>query len=122
MNYFLDLLFEALHIFVIVFNLTGWFFSATRFFHFILISLTAFSWLGLGFFYGWGYCFLTDIHWSIKRSLGEYQLPNSYIAYLLEKMSVDNVSHEVIDWIVGSVFCLVFLLSNFLFIKKKSKA
>jgi len=43
----------------------------TRKANLILLLLTGLSWFGLGIFYGWGYCPLTDWHWKVLRELGE---------------------------------------------------
>lgn len=81
MYVFLDYFFTIFHGSLVLFNLVGWIWKTTRPFHLAAISLTMLSWLGLGLFYGWGYCPSTDWHWQIKRTLGETQLPASYIKY-----------------------------------------
>ncbi|WP_334113848.1 DUF2784 family protein, partial [Paucihalobacter sp.] len=72
---------------LIVFNLLGWLFPKTRKLHFYSMLLMLFSWGVLGFWYGFGYCFLTDWHYTILRKLGETSMPNSYIAFLIEKLT-----------------------------------
>ena len=83
----LDPLLFLAHAALVLFNLTGWIWRRTRRAHLITISLTLFSWFGLGLFYGWGYCPCTDWHWEIKRQLGETDLPASYIKYYLDRWS-----------------------------------
>ncbi len=80
-----DNFFLIFHTILILFNLFGWIWLRTRKLHLICISLTLASWIILGFWYGWGYCPLTDWHWDVLRNLGEQNLPNSYISYLLER-------------------------------------
>ena len=80
----LDIFFLTLHAALIFFNLTGWVWKKTRCVHLGVLTLTCFSWLGLGFFYGFGYCPCTDWHWQVKRELGETDLPASYVKYYLD--------------------------------------
>lgn len=89
-----ELLFQLLNIFffffhtaLIVFNLFGWLFNKTRRLHLYSMLLLMFSWVVLGFWKGFGYCFLTDWHYQVLWSLGERDLPNSYIAFLVEQLS-----------------------------------
>jgi uncharacterized membrane protein YeiH len=52
----LDYFFIAFHSALIIFNLFAWIPRFTRRWNLISLGLTAFSWLGLGLFYGIGYC------------------------------------------------------------------
>ena len=106
----LDVLLELTHIIVILFNLIGWLFPKTRFVHWISVNITAFSWLVLGFFYGFGYCFLTDWHWQIKAKLGNIPNENSFITYLLHKVGL-SVSENIVDVITAVIFVIVFIIS-----------
>jgi Protein of Unknown function (DUF2784) len=80
-NYF----FYAFHAVLILFNLLGWLYKKTRKLNLITLLITFASWLLLGIWKGWGYCFLTDWHYSVLRQLGEHELPASYIAFLVQK-------------------------------------
>ena len=84
MYIFLDVLLSLLHSLLIVFVLAGWAMKQTRRAHLTLIGLTVFSWIGLGYWYGFGYCPLTDWHWQVKRKLGQSGLPSSYVKYYLD--------------------------------------
>ncbi len=79
----LDYAFIALHCLVIGFNLFGWCWRGTRRANLVLLVLTGLSWFGLGIFYGWGYCPLTDWHYDVLQALGETGLPYSYVNYML---------------------------------------
>ena len=110
---FLDILLFIVHIVVITFNLTGWIWKRTRRLHLWVVLLTWISWLGFGLFYGFGYCFLTDWHWDIKRKLGETHLPNSFIQYLFEQFGfsiqpsmTDTIT--LIAFLFATVMCLYF--------------
>lgn len=113
----LDYLFDLLHIGVILINLFGWVHPHTRWLQFAVIHLTAVSWLGLGAFYGLGYCVLTDWHWQIKQQLGAGSLPSSYITYLLQGLGID-ISRNVTDWLTGLCFGAALLMS-WLFLWRK---
>ncbi len=101
-----DILFDALHIAVIVFNLSGWIPRRTRFAHRILLGITAFFWLVIGPMLGaLGYCPLTDWHWRIKEMRGATNLPGSYIDYLLNIAGLD-VNPQAVQTGTGIVFAL----------------
>ena len=87
MYVFLDIFFVVFHTALIGFNLTGWIWKKTRRIHLATIALTILSWVGLGFFYGFGYCPCTDWHWQVKRALGETGLPASYVKYYLDTLT-----------------------------------
>lgn len=82
-NYF----FYLFHTTLIVFNLLGWAHYKTRRLNLITLIATFTSWGLLGIWKGWGYCFLTDWHYRILRRLGEVDLPSSYIAFLVERLT-----------------------------------
>ena len=75
------------HLALTAFNLVGWIWPATRRVHLVVLSGTLLSWFGLGVFYGWGYCPLTDWHWQVKRALGETALPGSFVKYYLDRVT-----------------------------------
>jgi hypothetical protein len=83
LNYF----FFGFHTVLIVFNLIGWLFPKTRKLHLYSLLITLISWCVLGLWYGFGYCFLTDWHYEVLRKLGETQMPQSYIAFLIQKLT-----------------------------------
>lgn len=107
--YTADIVLTILHIGITLFNLTGWAFKRLRRLHLISISLTLGFWVILGFFYGFGYCFLTDWHWDVKKQLGEQGLPNSFIKYYLDIVFNADISPNLVNTItvVGLVFALV---------------
>lgn len=82
-NYF----FYTFHTVLILFNLFGWMHPRTRRLNLITLLATFASWFLLGIWFGWGYCFLTDWHYAVLEALGETNLPSSYIAHLVEKIS-----------------------------------
>ena len=105
---FLDIFFTIAHIVLTLFNLTGWIWKRTRKFHLVTLGLTLISWFIFGFWYGWGYCFLTDWHWQVKEKLGERNLPNSFIKYYADKLSGKNFDPSFVDNV--TLGCLVFAI------------
>lgn len=105
----LDVLLTILHLVVIVFNLLGWVVPKWRKAHFWCVVVTLFSWMVLGIWKGWGYCFLTDWAWQIKRELGEAGLPNSFITYIVNNKLSFQVSPDLVDTctVISFAFCIV---------------
>lgn len=104
---FIDYLFLVFHTGLILFNLFGWIWKPLRKWHLAVISLTFASWGILGIWYGWGYCPLTDWHWDVLYLLGETDLPNSYIRYLLRRL----LSIELPDLWVDMMTLILALLA-----------
>ncbi|MDX1477856.1 MAG: DUF2784 domain-containing protein [Saprospiraceae bacterium] len=105
----LDILLTTVHAAVIVFNCVGWIWKRTRRSHLWCMGLTAGSWFVLGIWKGWGYCFLTDWAWTVKRQLGETDLPASFIHYGVQKLGI-NVAPQTTDLVTLIVFglCICF--------------
>ena len=105
----LDVLFHILHLSIILINLTFWMSFRTLKIAQATVSLTLVSWLGFGFFYGFGYCFLTDWQWQVKEKLGQTNLPASYIKYVLDLITGMNWNPELVDRIalVGLSFSVL---------------
>ena len=108
---FLNILLHTLHISLIVFNLFGWIYSRTRKVHLISVLLTFISWFGLGIFYGWGYCLLTDWHWQVRGDLGIQDIPNSYIKYLFDAITGLSSDPFLIDAFTLVLFLAAFVIS-----------
>ncbi|SMO58328.1 Protein of Unknown function [Gracilimonas mengyeensis] len=117
MYQFLDYFFVVFHFSLILFNLTGWIFHKTRRLHLYVITATIFSWVGLGIFYGWGYCPCTDWHWQIKYQLGETGLPASYIKYYLDAVTGISWDAFTVDVLTASLGIAAFLLSVWINLK-----
>jgi hypothetical protein len=112
-NNIFNSIFHLLHITIIIFNLFGWMWRKTRRANLILLFLTAFSWLGLGYWYGWGYCPITEWHWRIKMELGHQNIPDSYIKLLLDKLSGKDLNPRSVDFFTVIAFGAAFLASIF---------
>jgi hypothetical protein len=94
---FLDIFFTAFHTCLVIFNLFGWIWKKTRVANLITLLLTAGSWVILGIFYGWGYCPLTDWHFSILRNLGYTDLPDSYLSFLFTRLTGLPIDQSLVD-------------------------
>lgn len=116
---FLDVFFIFFHGILIIFNLFGWLFKPTRVINLITLSLTGGSWFLLGIFYGIGYCPLTDWHWRILEKLGETQLPDSYISYLIVRIFHLNLPVVIVNTSTFVCFMIAFSFSLFFNIRDR---
>jgi len=113
MNWYflLDVFFMILHPCIILFNTLGWIWKKTRIYNLLLLLLTAFSWFILGIWKGWGYCLLTDLHYRVLEKLGYHDLPNSYIKFLLLRVTGWNVRDNLVDDVTTVVFFAAIIIS-----------
>lgn len=113
LNYF----FFIFHTSLVIFILSGWIFAKTRKYHLAVAVLTAFSWFILGIWYGWGYCICTDWHWQIRSALGYTDSSDSYIHFLILKLTGVNFSYQLVNNITLYLFLTCGILSLILNIK-----
>ena len=111
---FLVVFFTAFHSLLILFILFGWIWKKTRRLTLACILLTAASWLGLGIFYGLGYCPLTDWHFNILRKLGYSDLPNSYLSFLFTRLTGLQIDQNLVDAVTLWGLVMALLISVFL--------
>jgi hypothetical protein len=102
-----------------LFNVLGWIVPKWRFAHLITLSITAFSWFALGIWYGIGYCPFTDWHWKVRQLLGYDDQSNSYIHFLILKISGINFSEIWVGSITIIVFFVALFISIYLALKKR---
>lgn len=107
----LDFLLTIFHLLIISFNLLGWISIKTRKLHFVFVLITAVCWIGLGYWYGLGYCPVTDWQWQVKTQLGEHDLPNSFIKYYVDQIIGTNTNAVFIDIITATCFFLAAVIS-----------
>ena len=106
----LDVFFFIFHTAVFLINTFFWMHPKTRRIHLVVITFTAFCWFVLGIWYGLGYCACTDWHWQVKSQLGQTDLPNSFITYLVRLISGREVSDEFVDpYVTYGFFFIVFM-------------
>ena len=117
----LDLWFIIFHSVLILFNLFGWIWKTTRRWNLATLLLTAFSWFGLGIWYGFGYCPCTDWHWMVRRKLGYTDMPNSYIKFLIHQLTGLNIDAAVVDMGTAIFFFLALIISFYVNFKDFNK-
>ena len=115
----IDVLFIGFHTLLILFNVFGWLVPRWRFANFITLSLTAFSWLILGIWFGWGYCVCTDWHWQIREMLGYQNTSSSYIHFLILELTHIDIPEKLVDTSTAILFFTVFLISMSLNFRKR---
>lgn len=106
MYVFLNKFFFIFHSSLIVFILAGWLWKKSRFANLMVICLTIFSWFFLGFWYGFGYCPCTDWHWQVRQQLGYYDMPDSYLVFLIQTFTGKEVDKTIVD-----IFAVIFLFA-----------
>lgn len=111
MYVFLDIFFLLFHSGLILFNLFGWLWKKTMRLNLFTLLATAFSWIVLGIWYGFGYCPCTHWHWQVRRELGYIGMPNSYIKFLVDELLGIQVSVGVVDYVTGIAFILALAFS-----------
>ena len=106
-----NIFFFVFHVTLIIFNLFGWISKKLRKWNLVSLALTALSWIILGIFYGFGYCFLIDWHWQIREKLGYSTDSNSYIHFLITKLTSISIEEKVVDIFTAIFFFIAFGLS-----------
>jgi hypothetical protein len=114
----LDIFFVVFHSSIVVFNLAGWIWKRTRVWNLVVLLLTGSSWLFLGLIVGvLGYCPFTDWHFRVLEKLGNYDLPDSYIKYLADRITGLDINSTFIDNVTLWTFIAALILSLFLNIR-----
>ena len=108
---FLDKFFFIFHSFIIVFNLFGWTWGKTRKANLMVLFLTAFSWFILGIWYGIGYCFCTEWHYQVRMKLGYFDMPPSYIKFLIDSVTGLDINAKLADIFTLTFFLLALIAS-----------
>lgn len=112
---FLDTFFLVFHTAFVFFNITGWIWKKTRQLHLAALLLTAFSWVGLGFWKGFGYCPCTDWHWQVRRQLGKgAELPSSYMKFLADLLLGTDLPAATVNAVTVAGFVAALALSLWL--------
>ena len=117
----IDNFFIIFHTLYALFNVLGWWWKKTRRLNLLLLFITAFSWFILVIWYGIGYCPLTEWHWQVRERLGYFDMPYSYIKFLLDTWTGLDWNPIVVDMVTAISFCSAFLISLILNIKDWKK-
>jgi hypothetical protein len=115
----LDVLFHLAHVVVILFSALGWLYPPARPAHLCLQGLILFSWFGLGIKKGWTYCFLTDLHWRVKRLLHQPDPGESYVKFLADRIAGRAVNEELLWKATVGVFFATTILSALLELRSR---
>jgi len=107
----LDYFFIGFHFIFIVFNLFGWAWKRSRKVNLILLLATAFSWFGLGLFYGIGFCPLTEWHWQVIAKLGTRPEESSYLQMLVRRITGIRLNAVLVDTVTLYCFFAALLVS-----------
>ena len=99
----LNVFWFVVHNGLILFNLFGWIPRRTRKWHLAAIGMTLFSWLVMGAWWGWGYCWCADMHFNVRRRLGIHLGETSYTELLLNQIPGVTVSRHFADVLTVSV-------------------
>ena len=107
----LDKIFLVIHSFIIIFILLGWIYKKTRVENLIMILITAFSWFILGIWYGFGYCFCTHWHYQVRMKLGYFDMPPSYVKFLIDTLTGMDIKAKFVDIFTFTFFFLALIAS-----------
>lgn len=115
----LDFFFTVFHTILILFNLFGWIFPATRRLNLIVLLITGGSWFILGLFYGIGYCPLTDWHFQVLENSGYTDLPNSYVTFLIQRFTGHTPNQQLTDTVTMICYFTALVVSVVLNLRKR---
>jgi len=111
---FLDYYFLIFHTLFTLFNIFGWIWKKTRRFHLYTIAATLFSWVILGFWYGFGFCFCTQWHWQVMARLGRFPDERGYIQFLVNRVTGREWPYEQIE--VWTLIVMIFISTASIFL------
>lgn len=118
---FLNIFFFVFHTAFTLFNMFGWAFKKTRKWHLFTTLLTAASWFILGIWYGWGYCACTDWHWQVREHLGYHDRSDSYIHFLIHKLTGRDLDPALVEKGTLIIFLLTFVLNILLICRDRRR-
>ena len=111
----LNIAFFVFHTVLILFNVFGWAHPKTRRWNLATLLLTLASWVGMGMFYGMGYCICTDWHWQVREAMGIQDTASSYIVLLVRNVSGWEppvlLANEVAKWVFLSALAMSLALN-----------
>ena len=113
--------FFVLHTAWIVITCLGWMWRRTRPWQLAAVLLTVLSWVGLGVWYGWGYCPFTDWHWNVRARLG-YHDPPSYVQLLIRELTGSDIGATAADTLAVGALGVAALLGVALTIRARIRA
>ena len=112
----IDLIFNILHIAVILINCLGWTYKPVKKFSLYLILITLFSWSIVGIFGGIGFCPITYLHSKYLLSNHDYILPFSYLDYIF----INNLDFDISSRTISLISIIVIFSSLYLSLAKNN--
>jgi len=106
-----DITFVVFHAALTLFNALGWSMRRTRRWHLLTMFLTGVSWVGLGYFHGWGYCVCTEWHWQVREALQQPIPFDSYITFLVYHLTGVTCDEQVVAHATLAVYLTSWLLT-----------
>lgn len=107
----LNIGFFAFHTALILFNVVGWGFRRTRPWNLLTLLLTLFSWTVMGLWHGVGYCVCTDWHWRVREAMGLHDQADSYLVFLVKRLSGWDPPTGLVNLVAGAVFLFSLVMS-----------
>jgi len=112
-----DVALFTFHTLIVLFNCTGWIWKKTRRWHLVTMGAVIFSWFFLGIWFGFGYCLCTDLHWRVRIALGEKVTEQTYVQYLVERLTGWRPNADLASNVTAAVFAVALGLSLWLNIR-----
>lgn len=116
----LNVFFFVFHGAFVLFILIAWAAPALRVWHLAAVGLTAFSWGVLGIWYGWGYCPCTDWHWQVRMELGLEIPGDSYLHFLVVRLTGLDLNESVVDAAAVAVLVIALGMNFALRLRRRS--
>jgi hypothetical protein len=117
----LDLTFFVFHTSWIALTSLGWIWRRTRPLQLACVALTTVSWVGLGPWFGWGYCPCTDWHWQVRERLGFHD-PPSYVQLLIRVLTGFDPGGPAADAIAVATLAVAAVLGATLAIRDRARS
>lgn len=76
----------------------------------------------MGIWYGFGYCPLTDWHYQVRMKLGHYDMPESYIKFLIQSIFGVDINQGLVDIVAFYILVLALGTSALLNIRDWRKS
>ncbi len=113
----LNVAFFVFHSVLILFNVFGWIWPATRRYNLATLLLTLFSWTVMGIWFGKGYCICTDLHWKVRVAMGIHDHADSYLVLLVRILTGWDPPVALVNQVAAVIFLIALSASLLLNIR-----
>ena len=107
----LDIFLHIFHTGFIMLVLVGWIFPPTRILNLLAIVSAVFCWVIIGFFKGFGYCPIVDVHNKVRVASGRQPFQHRYIKHIIDFLTNFDFNDEKVDRITYFGFAIVVIMS-----------